>query len=790
MATNAEAMANEDFYGVTVCHLCSKPFTDSRMLPCVHTFCLSCLEEWMNSEENPEEKSNCPICHQAFEIPEGGCCNLKENNFVNRLLKTKKLSSLSESQCDVCVEESGSSAVDETIKPAKFYCIECQQRLCEACSNDHRRQKLLKSHNLMTFGNIGSRKQLVTENALPSPCAVHGHEIVKMYCASCEQVICMMCFAENHQSHSCVYIAKAVDEFRRSLVEVEISAKSVKEKGKQLKERLEAEKKNLTDGIEASKTAVLKRTEELEELIVKHKKLLLDSLNLKESKYKQKIETMEVEFNEAIKVMDTFLSYSTALKESGSPADICQSVNGLKSATAFYLKQNEKIIEPNPPSFTDAFVATNLNLFETNASNIVGKMIPATKGFQFPLPSEATTRAASDQVSATNTCAFGGVFAFSDGGNTSREARFHSEAFNFNFGGTTASTAGTSVQSATVRFGAEVGTAQTQKKLDNKEVIVVKEDIKEQGEIPRKRSVIRLTSLYLEKCFAPTVSPCGVAHLKGFIYILTLKCILTYKRQPNFDLVKTIMLPPEIDITDTSTGDLAESEGKDCLYLRCGNMVWKLTADGDRAELWLSCDSQVTSMSASFDGTVLLGTFENQNAETSSSVAVKKSIKLNWHVVAVRATLNVYTSDGKLCQKFLMPDNNKRLHLAIFASNGNIILSFDDKTELLEMNLQGVIFRSYRHYLKSRTYQVQCVAVKGNGLLIGYTTPNGHGMLIAVDSDFQLEQVILPSTNYTIANFGYIFYSNKHSQLLTVPSSAECHSLNPLNINLFCIKNV
>lgn len=299
-------------------------------------------------------------------------------------------------------------------------------------------------------------------------------------------------------------------------------------------------------------------------------------------------------------------------------------------------------------------------------------------------------------------------------------------------------------------------------------------------------SVIRLTSLNLEKCFAPTFSPCGVARLKGFMYILTPKCILTYKWQPNFNLVKTIMLPPEIEIVDTSTGDLAGSEGKNCLYLRCENVVWKLTADGNQAELWLSCESQITSMSASADGTVLIGTFKQQIAG--------KNVWYTQTATDVRATLHMYTSDGKLCEKFLMPDNNKRLHLAIFASNGNIIMSFDDRTELLEMNLQGVICRSYTlDPQKGHVYQVQCVANKGNGLFVGYTAPDGSGMLIAIDSDFQLEQVILPSTNYTITNFSYIFFINNHSRLLTVSSNCRNYSNDPLTpfyINLFYIKNV
>ena len=76
---------------------------DSKVLPCIHTFCLKCLEEFWK-DKKPRDQVPCPLCRTPFNIPEGGLSDLPKNYFVEKLLEAQKLSNINQSipTCDIC----------------------------------------------------------------------------------------------------------------------------------------------------------------------------------------------------------------------------------------------------------------------------------------------------------------------------------------------------------------------------------------------------------------------------------------------------------------------------------------------------------------------------------------------------------------------------------------------------------------------------------------------------------------------------------------------------------------
>lgn len=57
--------------GVMECPICTEVYTDSRVLPCIHTYCLKCITRW-GEDKNPGERLACPLCMEEFEVPAGG----------------------------------------------------------------------------------------------------------------------------------------------------------------------------------------------------------------------------------------------------------------------------------------------------------------------------------------------------------------------------------------------------------------------------------------------------------------------------------------------------------------------------------------------------------------------------------------------------------------------------------------------------------------------------------------------------------------------------------------------
>ena len=147
---------SEQLSDITECSMCTKTFTDPKILPCVHTFCLKCLLKY-GEHDKPGDQAACPLCRANFVIPPGGFADLPNNFFVNKLLLVNQLTGGNEkSKCDVCIEV-GISA------NASSFCVECDQNFCDKCSGFHKIMKATKSHQVVnqTTKRAGSSEALL-----------------------------------------------------------------------------------------------------------------------------------------------------------------------------------------------------------------------------------------------------------------------------------------------------------------------------------------------------------------------------------------------------------------------------------------------------------------------------------------------------------------------------------------------------------------------------------------------------------------------------------------------------
>ena len=57
----SDMATKELFYSNCTCTLCSSPFADPRLLPCLHVYCKGCLESIVN-------ETTCPSCYKITDI--------------------------------------------------------------------------------------------------------------------------------------------------------------------------------------------------------------------------------------------------------------------------------------------------------------------------------------------------------------------------------------------------------------------------------------------------------------------------------------------------------------------------------------------------------------------------------------------------------------------------------------------------------------------------------------------------------------------------------------------------
>jgi len=140
---------------VTECGICIGDLIDARILPCLHTFCLKCIEKWRLQNKHTGEKVSCPLCREKLKIPEGGTAASPKNGFAEKLLDMKKLSTtLSRGNvvCDVCSDEKESLG-EKVMRKATVYCTDCRRNMCEQCCGYHQKFRLPGLHKLIELNS-------------------------------------------------------------------------------------------------------------------------------------------------------------------------------------------------------------------------------------------------------------------------------------------------------------------------------------------------------------------------------------------------------------------------------------------------------------------------------------------------------------------------------------------------------------------------------------------------------------------------------------------------------------
>ena len=72
-----------NFHEEVSCSVCMCNYTDPKQLPCLHSFCLHCLNG-IQRTSGRREKIACPECRQEFKVPDNG--NLAEEETYKSLL--------------------------------------------------------------------------------------------------------------------------------------------------------------------------------------------------------------------------------------------------------------------------------------------------------------------------------------------------------------------------------------------------------------------------------------------------------------------------------------------------------------------------------------------------------------------------------------------------------------------------------------------------------------------------------------------------------------------------------
>src|SRR6218665_1465710 len=357
---------------MTECCICLKTFTDPRMLPCIHTFCLQCLNDLADmSNKKPGDEIPCPVCRKEFKIPNDGINVIQKNFFMTSLIEALKHAKMESLTCDMC---KANTEVDAANLPeASVRCLLCQENLCECCLKLHQTFKLMRNHKIAKIGQNIQVEEVVM-NLQTMDCYIHRGKVLDYYCTKCKKVVCVSCFVESHRTHDCKDVNTVEGKFRKmirssadkiSTLAGELLAKKEKSKGKE----------DFLTRIAERENEILQRSNVLKEMIDEHAKSLLSSLDDMKNRRLNVMEAIEDNLDRHLIIVESFKRYCNKLISKGSASDICRGKDELLLRAEVIEEDNETYIMRPRVSWDVAFSTTDIsNFLKSTNGNMVGSL--------------------------------------------------------------------------------------------------------------------------------------------------------------------------------------------------------------------------------------------------------------------------------------------------------------------------------------------------------------------------------------------------------------------------------
>ena len=115
LSVESHTSMKQEIENITECSICIQTFTKPKILPCIHTYCLKCLDGWTKTQSQGRQIS-CPLCRKPFTVPDGGLQNLPTNFFMEKLLEINLASRGGDqkTKCDNCDENQMQNGIART----------------------------------------------------------------------------------------------------------------------------------------------------------------------------------------------------------------------------------------------------------------------------------------------------------------------------------------------------------------------------------------------------------------------------------------------------------------------------------------------------------------------------------------------------------------------------------------------------------------------------------------------------------------------------------------------------
>ncbi|XP_077078004.1 E3 ubiquitin/ISG15 ligase TRIM25-like [Siphateles boraxobius] len=210
------------------CSICLDLLKDPVTIPCGHSYCMSCITDCWNKDDQKRVYS-CPQCRQTFTPRPALNKNVMLAEMVENLKKAKVQTARSvlsyagpgDVECDVCTGRK---------HKALKSCLMCLNSYCQSHLEQHDSFFKDKKHNLI---NATVRLQEMI-------CSQHDR-LLEVYCCIDQRCICLLSMMDEHKNHHTISIKAQMAEKQKPLGDIQRKFQQrIQKREKELRELKEA----------------------------------------------------------------------------------------------------------------------------------------------------------------------------------------------------------------------------------------------------------------------------------------------------------------------------------------------------------------------------------------------------------------------------------------------------------------------------------------------------------------------------------------------------------------------
>ena len=251
---------------VLSCQICLETYTQPVTLPCIHAFCIKCLENYVTSIVGDGKVDgaifSCPTCRRETVVPDDGIDRFPPNYFINNLKEVVTSLSQTDDPCGLCGSKGDGNA--------SWRCIDCCTSLCDTCNRAHKRMPIhvCGNHTVMPLDQWKNSDIAEACIQIKEMCLRHPTEVMKFYCTVCKSAICRDCHILNHSDHKCKDFEDVATEMKAKM---KASLENLQSKSD--------ERRTVLEELSGRKTALIMKESDVLDIVLLHKNALIKKIS-------------------------------------------------------------------------------------------------------------------------------------------------------------------------------------------------------------------------------------------------------------------------------------------------------------------------------------------------------------------------------------------------------------------------------------------------------------------------------------------------------------------------------